>query len=119
MYAIAEDVALAQSPISNEDLVISILNGLGPDYSDLTSAIRVRTTALPMVEHLNCSRFYLNVRNGFKKQLRWPSLSSLQQTLPILGSVASIIQMTGAVRLIAEDMKLMLGIMLLDPPIRR
>ncbi|CAH9139562.1 unnamed protein product [Cuscuta epithymum] len=50
MTAIAEALALAQSPISEEDLVINILNGLGSDYTDLTSAIRVRPTALPLAE---------------------------------------------------------------------
>ncbi|CAH9118049.1 unnamed protein product [Cuscuta europaea] len=50
MYSIAEDLALAQCPVSDEDLVISILNGLGADYRDLLSAIRVRTTALPLTE---------------------------------------------------------------------
>ncbi|CAH9096720.1 unnamed protein product [Cuscuta epithymum] len=50
MYALSEALALAQSPLSEEDLVINILNGLGPDYSELTSAIRVRETALPLEE---------------------------------------------------------------------
>ncbi|CAH9098824.1 unnamed protein product [Cuscuta europaea] len=50
MYALSEALALAQNPISDEDLVINILNGLGPDYSEITSAIRVRTADLSLTE---------------------------------------------------------------------
>ncbi|CAH9124211.1 unnamed protein product [Cuscuta epithymum] len=50
MYSIAEDLALAQCPVSDEDLVVSILNGLGADYRDLISAVRVRTASLPLTE---------------------------------------------------------------------
>ncbi|CAH9051244.1 unnamed protein product [Cuscuta epithymum] len=50
MYAIYEALALAQNPILEEDLVINILNGLGPDYGELRSAIRVRNTPLPLAE---------------------------------------------------------------------
>ncbi|CAH9080698.1 unnamed protein product [Cuscuta epithymum] len=49
-YAIAEDLALAQNPISDEDLVVHILNGLGPEYSNIISAIRVRDTAFPLTQ---------------------------------------------------------------------
>ncbi|CAH9092679.1 unnamed protein product [Cuscuta europaea] len=50
MTALAEALALAQSPIIEEDLVINILNGLSSEYKDLTSAIHVRPTALPLAE---------------------------------------------------------------------
>ncbi|CAH9100999.1 unnamed protein product [Cuscuta epithymum] len=50
MYAISEALALAQSPIFEEDLIINILNGLGADYGELRSAIRVRNTSLPLAE---------------------------------------------------------------------
>ncbi|CAH9127967.1 unnamed protein product [Cuscuta epithymum] len=50
MYGIFEALALAQNPIPEEDLVISILNGLGPEYSEIRSAIRVRAAALPVTE---------------------------------------------------------------------
>ncbi|CAH9052357.1 unnamed protein product [Cuscuta europaea] len=50
MYALSEALALAQSPLPEEDLVINILNGLGTEYSEITSAIRVRPTALPLAE---------------------------------------------------------------------
>ncbi|CAH9113427.1 unnamed protein product [Cuscuta epithymum] len=50
MYALSEALALAQCPQSEEDLVISILNGLGPDYSEIISAIRVRETPLPLTQ---------------------------------------------------------------------
>ncbi|CAH9102836.1 unnamed protein product [Cuscuta epithymum] len=50
MFAISEALALAQNPVPEEDLVINILNGLGSDYSEITSAIRVRSSALPLSE---------------------------------------------------------------------
>ncbi|CAH9124652.1 unnamed protein product [Cuscuta epithymum] len=50
MQAIADDLALAQNPVSDQDLLVHILNGLGPEYGDLTSAIRVRETPLPFSE---------------------------------------------------------------------
>ncbi|CAH9100248.1 unnamed protein product [Cuscuta europaea] len=50
MYALSEALALAQCPQSEEDLVINILNGLGSEYSGITSAIRVRETALPLTQ---------------------------------------------------------------------
>ncbi|CAH9069597.1 unnamed protein product [Cuscuta europaea] len=50
MYALSEALALAQNPISDEDLVVSILKGLGSDYGDIKSAVRVRESALPLAE---------------------------------------------------------------------
>ncbi|CAH9106224.1 unnamed protein product [Cuscuta europaea] len=50
MTAIADALALAQNPISEEDLVINVLKGLGPEYGELRSAIRIRQTALTMAE---------------------------------------------------------------------
>ncbi|CAH9069297.1 unnamed protein product [Cuscuta epithymum] len=50
MTAISDALALAQNPISEEDLVIHILRGLGPDYGDIKSAIRIRENPLPMAE---------------------------------------------------------------------
>ncbi|CAH9131956.1 unnamed protein product [Cuscuta epithymum] len=48
MHAFAESLALAQSPVTDEDLVIGILNGLGSEYNDILSAVRVRETPLPL-----------------------------------------------------------------------
>ncbi|CAH9090173.1 unnamed protein product [Cuscuta epithymum] len=48
MFALSESLTLAQSPQSEEDLVINILRGLGPEYNDITFAIRVRETVLPL-----------------------------------------------------------------------
>ncbi|CAH9077270.1 unnamed protein product [Cuscuta epithymum] len=50
ILGIADDLALAQNPVCDEDLVITILNGLGLEYNELASAIRVRTTPLPVAE---------------------------------------------------------------------
>ncbi|CAH9126849.1 unnamed protein product [Cuscuta epithymum] len=50
MQAIADALALAQNPVSDEDLVVSILNGLGSQFPDITSAIRIRETPLPLAQ---------------------------------------------------------------------
>ncbi|CAH9114541.1 unnamed protein product [Cuscuta europaea] len=50
IQAIADALALAQNLVSDEDLVINILNGLGSEYSEIISVIRVRQTALPIAE---------------------------------------------------------------------
>ncbi|CAH9109446.1 unnamed protein product [Cuscuta epithymum] len=50
MTAISDALALAQNPISEEDLVIHIIRGLGPAYGDIKSAIRLRETPLPLAE---------------------------------------------------------------------
>ncbi|CAH9139180.1 unnamed protein product [Cuscuta epithymum] len=50
MQGLADALALAQNPISDEDLVINILNGLGPEYNEIASAIRVRDSPLPLAE---------------------------------------------------------------------
>ncbi|CAH9112543.1 unnamed protein product [Cuscuta europaea] len=48
MQALTEALALSQNPIPEEDLVIGILNGLPPDYSEIIDVVRVRETALPL-----------------------------------------------------------------------
>ncbi|CAH9140073.1 unnamed protein product [Cuscuta epithymum] len=50
MQSIANDLALAQNPVSEQDFLVHVLNGLGPEFGDITSAIRVRETALPISE---------------------------------------------------------------------
>ncbi|XP_019157460.1 PREDICTED: uncharacterized protein LOC109154032 [Ipomoea nil] len=41
MRAIADDLALAQCPVSDDDLIVYILTQLGEDYNSIISAIRV------------------------------------------------------------------------------
>ncbi|KAL4556367.1 hypothetical protein LXL04_039018 [Taraxacum kok-saghyz] len=50
MRAIADDLALAQSPVSEEDLMVHILSQLGEDYSTIAAAIKVRDTPLSYSE---------------------------------------------------------------------
>ncbi|CAH9058819.1 unnamed protein product [Cuscuta europaea] len=48
MQGLAEALALSQNPMPEEDIVIGILNGLPPDYSEIIAAVRVRDTAMPL-----------------------------------------------------------------------
>ncbi|KAL4569546.1 hypothetical protein LXL04_025186 [Taraxacum kok-saghyz] len=50
MRAIADDLALAQSPISEEDLMIHILTQLGDEYNTITAALKVSGTTLSYSE---------------------------------------------------------------------
>ncbi|CAH9148377.1 unnamed protein product [Cuscuta epithymum] len=50
MQAIAGDLALAKSPVSDTDLQLYILNHLGEDYRSIISALRVRNSATTMLE---------------------------------------------------------------------
>ncbi|XP_019171436.1 PREDICTED: uncharacterized protein LOC109166990 [Ipomoea nil] len=50
MRAIADDLALAQCPVSDEDLIVYVLTQLGEDYSSITSTIRVREKPLSFGE---------------------------------------------------------------------
>ncbi|GJT33879.1 retrovirus-related pol polyprotein from transposon RE1 [Tanacetum coccineum] len=50
MRAIADDLALAQSPITDEDLLVHILSQLGDDYGTIVAAIKVRETPLSYSE---------------------------------------------------------------------
>ena len=50
MRAIADDLALAQSPIAEEDLLVHILSQLGDEYSAIVAAIKVRETPLSYPE---------------------------------------------------------------------
>lgn len=46
MQEIVDDLALAQSPVLEEDLMAHILSQLGDDYSTIAAAIKVRDTPL-------------------------------------------------------------------------
>jgi len=48
MQSIADDLALAQSPISEEDLVVHIIMQLGDEYNPIVSALRVRESAISL-----------------------------------------------------------------------
>ncbi|XP_019162228.1 PREDICTED: uncharacterized protein LOC109158791 [Ipomoea nil] len=50
MRAIADDLALAQCPVFDEDLIVYVLTQLGEDYSSITSAILVREKHLSFGE---------------------------------------------------------------------
>ncbi|GFP97214.1 hypothetical protein PHJA_001865500 [Phtheirospermum japonicum] len=47
MRAIADDLALAQSPISEEDLVVHVITQLGSEFNSIVVALRVCETPLP------------------------------------------------------------------------
>ena len=46
MKAIADELALAQSPVLDEDLIVHILTQLGDDYKHITAALQIRDTPL-------------------------------------------------------------------------
>ncbi|XP_019172464.1 PREDICTED: uncharacterized protein LOC109167849 [Ipomoea nil] len=50
MRAIADDLALAQCPVSDEDLLVYILTQLGEEYNSIISAVRVREKPLSLGE---------------------------------------------------------------------
>ncbi|XP_019195698.1 PREDICTED: uncharacterized protein LOC109189542 [Ipomoea nil] len=50
MRAIADDLALAQNPISEEDLVVHIFTQLGDEYNPIVAVVRVRTTPISFSE---------------------------------------------------------------------
>lgn len=50
MQAIADELALAQSPVTEEDLLVHILSQLGDEYGTIVAAIKVRETPLSYSE---------------------------------------------------------------------
>ncbi|KAL4558553.1 hypothetical protein LXL04_036754 [Taraxacum kok-saghyz] len=50
MRSIADDLALAQSPVSEEDLMVYILSQLGIEYNTIAAAIKVRENPLSYSE---------------------------------------------------------------------
>lgn len=42
MKHIVDELALAQSPIAEEDLVVHILSQLGDDYTQISFALKIR-----------------------------------------------------------------------------
>ncbi|KAL4565106.1 hypothetical protein LXL04_029190 [Taraxacum kok-saghyz] len=50
MRSIADDLALAQSPVSEEDLMAHVLSQLGEEYGPIVAAIKIRETPLSYPE---------------------------------------------------------------------
>ncbi|VFQ88241.1 unnamed protein product [Cuscuta campestris] len=50
MHSIANELALNQSPIAEEDLVVHVLNQLGTEYDPIASAAYIRGSTLPFIE---------------------------------------------------------------------
>ncbi|GMY30157.1 CCHC-type integrase [Fagus crenata] len=48
--ALADEIALIDHPISEDDLTLYILNGLGPDFREIAAPIRVRERSLSFEE---------------------------------------------------------------------
>ena len=47
---IANELAIIDHPVSNDDLTLYILNGLGPEFREITAPIRARETSLKFEE---------------------------------------------------------------------
>ncbi|KAK2977799.1 hypothetical protein RJ640_029844 [Escallonia rubra] len=50
MRAIADDLALVDNPLSEDDLVIYILVGIGPEFKEIDAALRARDTPISFDE---------------------------------------------------------------------
>ncbi|KAK2966557.1 hypothetical protein RJ640_014526 [Escallonia rubra] len=50
MRAIADDLALIDNPLSEDDLVLYTLGGLGPEFKEIAAAIRARDTSISFDE---------------------------------------------------------------------
>ncbi|XP_037495787.1 uncharacterized protein LOC119370876 [Jatropha curcas] len=48
--AISEDLALSRNPISDVDLVVRVLNGVGPEYCDIAAIVRAHDTIISFEE---------------------------------------------------------------------
>nr|XP_004251350.1 uncharacterized protein LOC101255464 [Solanum lycopersicum] len=48
--SIADDLACSGSPVNNEELVIKVLSGLGPEYKELSSEIKARDNPITFEE---------------------------------------------------------------------
>ncbi|XP_019232318.1 PREDICTED: uncharacterized protein LOC109213025 [Nicotiana attenuata] len=44
--ALADEIAIAESPIKSASLVIKVLSGLGPEYNEMSAVIRTRDTPI-------------------------------------------------------------------------
>ena len=50
MKSLANELAVAEAPVAEEDLIIFILNGLSSDFEELSTTIRARETAITFEE---------------------------------------------------------------------
>ncbi|KAJ0568084.1 putative RNA-directed DNA polymerase [Helianthus annuus] len=50
MKSLFDELAIAQSPMSEEDLVVHIMNQLGDDYSNLVASFRTRDTTISFAD---------------------------------------------------------------------
>ncbi|KAD5507860.1 hypothetical protein E3N88_15563 [Mikania micrantha] len=50
MKTIADELALVQNPVTNEDLIVHIVNQLGNDYANIAAAIKMRDTTITFAD---------------------------------------------------------------------
>ncbi|KAH7557731.1 hypothetical protein JRO89_XS11G0209900 [Xanthoceras sorbifolium] len=50
MKSMVDDLALIGHPLSDDDIVVHVLTGLGPEYKELNAAIRARDTPISFEE---------------------------------------------------------------------
>ena len=50
MESIADELAWAQSPVAEDDMIIFILNGLGMEFKEISTAIIARENAISLEE---------------------------------------------------------------------
>ncbi|VFQ98727.1 unnamed protein product [Cuscuta campestris] len=65
MQSIANELALVQSPVSEEDLVVHVLNQVGDEYDSITSVARVRANLMPLsLSIIRMALFFMAYNNN-------------------------------------------------------
>lgn len=84
MKSIADDFALVQSPISEEDLFISVITQLGDDFHPILAAIRVRTTPITFTElHDILTDYQRSLKHSADQQLLLATTNAAQKQSPL------------------------------------
>lgn len=74
IQSIIDELALAQSTISDEDVVIQVINGLNPDFGSISTVIQVREM------RISCKELFhklIDFENVLKQQHEANSFSPL------------------------------------------
>ncbi|XP_019197199.1 PREDICTED: uncharacterized protein LOC109191079 [Ipomoea nil] len=81
MRAIADDLALAQSPVTEEDLVVHIFTQLGDEYNYIVTALRVRTDTVSYGEFHDVLTDYERILrdNETVAQVHMPTANATQR----------------------------------------
>ncbi|KAK0576848.1 hypothetical protein LWI29_024322 [Acer saccharum] len=71
--SVADELAMLDAPENSEDLTVKILNGLGDEFKDISSAVRARDTAISFEElHEKLINFEAVLKQEAVKNQRLP-----------------------------------------------